>query len=120
MPLYCGKPYSYRSDGDASDSTFNRQDKGAQAQFGRRQVHLVQFVEDNVHAAVIYGQDAFGCISLGTKSKPNFRLIVKAPGSSGSLEPLDQRGSVAWKVPFFCGAILQDDFIVRLEYAVSA
>ena len=74
----------------------------------------------DVHAAVIYGQDAFGCISLGTKSKPNFRIIVKAPGSSGSLDPLDQRGSVAWKVPFFCGAILQDDFIVRLEYAVSA
>lgn len=74
----------------------------------------------DVHAAVIYGQDAFGCISLGTKSKPNIKIIVKAPGSSGSLDPLDQRGSVAWKVPFFCGAILQDDFIVRLEYAVSA
>ena len=74
----------------------------------------------DVHASIIYGQDAFGCISLGTKAKPNIRIIVKAPGSSGSADPLDQRGSVAWKVPFFCGAILQDDFIVRLEHAVSA
>ncbi len=74
----------------------------------------------DVHASIIYGQDAFGCISLGTKSKPNIRIIVKPTGSSGSLDPLDQRGSVAWKVPFFCGAILQDDFIVRLEHAVSA
>lgn len=73
----------------------------------------------DVHATLIYGQNAFGCISLGSKSKPNIKIIVKPLGSSGSLDPLEQRGSVAWKVPFFCAAILQDDFIVRLEHAVS-
>lgn len=74
----------------------------------------------DVHASLIYGQNAFGCISLGTKSRPNIRIILKPVGSSGSLDPIDQRGSVAWKVPFFAAAILQDDFIVRLEHAVSA
>jgi len=47
----------------------------------------------DVHATLIYGQDAFGCISLGTKSKPNIRIIVKAPGSSGSLDPLNISGA---------------------------
>ena len=46
-------------------------------------------------------------------------MIVKAPGSSGSADPLNQRGSIGWKVGFFAAAVLQDDFIVRIEHAVS-
>ena len=73
-----------------------------------------------VHATIIYGQDAFGCVSLGNAKAPNFRIIVKPLGSAGTSDPLDQRGTVAWKVPFFACAVLQDDFIVRLEHGVSA
>ena len=73
-----------------------------------------------VHASIIYGQDAFGCVKLGGKGKPNIRIIVKPLGSSGTADPLDQRGTIAWKVPFFACAVLQDDFIVRLEHGVSA
>ena len=74
----------------------------------------------DVHASLIYGQNAFGMVKLGGKGKPNIQIIVKRPGESGDLDPLNQRGSIAWKVPFFACAVLQDDFIVRLEHAVSA
>ena len=73
-----------------------------------------------VHATIIYGQNAFGMVKLGSKSDPNFQIILKPVGSSGSLDPISQRGSVAWKVPHFACAVLQDDFICRVEHAVSA
>ena len=73
-----------------------------------------------VHATIIYGQNAFGMVKLGGKGKPNIQIIVKKPGSSGSLDPLDQRGTIAWKVPHFACAVLQDDFIVRIEHGVTA
>ena len=76
--------------------------------------------EIDVHATIIYGQKAFGCVTLGSKKKPNFKIIVKPLGSSGTADPLDQRGTIAWKVPFFAAAVLQDDFIVRIEHGVSA
>ena len=74
---------------------------------------------DEVHASIIYGKDAFGMVKLGGKGKPNIRIIVKPLGSSGSLDPLDQRGSIAWKVKHFACAVLQDDFICRIEHGVS-
>ena len=74
---------------------------------------------DPVHATIIYGKDAFGMVSLGNAKKPNIRIIVKPLGSSGSDDPLDQRGTIAWKVPFFACAVIQDDFIVRIEHGVS-
>ena len=73
-----------------------------------------------VHSTLIYGQDAFGIVKLGGKGTPNIQTIIKPAGSSGSDDPINQRGSIAWKVKHFCAAILQDDFIVRLEHAVSA
>jgi hypothetical protein len=58
-------------------------------------------------------------VSLGDAKKPNFRIIVKPLGSSGSDDPLEQRGTIGWKVPFFACAVLRDDFIVRIEHGVS-
>jgi N4-gp56 family major capsid protein len=74
---------------------------------------------DEVHATLIYGQDAFGIVKLGGKGTPNIETIIHAPGSSGSEDPLNQRGTIAWKVKHFCAAIIQDDFIVRVEHGVS-
>ena len=74
---------------------------------------------DEVHASIIYGKDAFGMVKLGGKGKPNVQIIVKPLGSSGSDDPLNQRGTIAWKVPHFACAVLQDDFIVRIEHGVS-
>ena len=43
----------------------------------------------DVHATLIYGMNAFGMVKLGGKGKPNIQIIVKAPGSSGSDDPLN-------------------------------
>ena len=72
------------------------------------------------HATIIYGQNAFGMVKLGGKGKPNIQIIVKPLGSSGDSDPLNQRGSIGWKVPFFACAVLQDDFIVRIEHGCTA
>jgi N4-gp56 family major capsid protein len=75
---------------------------------------------DEVHATIIYGTRAFGTVNLGSKqATPPIRIIWQRPGSSGSEDPLAQRGSVAWKVPHFACAVLQDDFIIRIEHGVS-
>jgi hypothetical protein len=75
---------------------------------------------DEVHATIVYGTRAFGMVNLGSKSKnPPIRIIWNRPGSAGSDDPLAQRGTIAWKVPHFACAVLQDDFIIRIEHGVS-
>ena len=73
----------------------------------------------DVFSTVIYGANAFGTVELGGNGK-NVRVIIKAPGSSGAIDPLDQRGTIAWKVKGFCCTVLQDAFIVRVEHGATA
>lgn len=73
----------------------------------------------NVYGTVIYGQNAYGDIELGMGGE-NVKIIINPPGSSGAADPLEQRGTIAWKVKGFCCTILQDAFIVRLEHGASA
>lgn len=72
-----------------------------------------------VYSTLIYGQNAFGTVELGGTGK-NVSVIIKEPGSSGALDPLNQRGTIGWKVKGFCTVILQDDFIIRLESGATA
>lgn len=72
-----------------------------------------------VYSTLIYGQDAFGCVKLDGNGE-NVSIIVKPCGSSGAADPVDQRGTIAWKVKGFCTVILNDDFIVRVEGGASA
>lgn len=72
-----------------------------------------------VLSTLVYGADAFGTISLGGNGD-NVEIIMNPPGSSGSADPLNQRGTIAWKVKGFCSTILQDDFIVRIEHGATA
>lgn len=72
-----------------------------------------------VYSTLIYGLNAYGTIKLGGTGG-NVRIIMNPPGSSGALDPLEQRGTIAWKVKGFCTVILQDDFIVRLESGATA
>ena len=74
---------------------------------------------DTVYSTLIYGQNAYGDVELGGNGK-NVKIIINPPGSSGSADPLEQRGTLAWKVKGFCAAILQDSFIVRLEHGATA
>jgi N4-gp56 family major capsid protein len=71
-----------------------------------------------VHGTIIYGQDYAGSVSLvGGK---NVSIIAKGLGSSGTEDPLNQRGTLGWKIKGYTATILEDAFIVRIEHAVSA
>ena len=74
---------------------------------------------DTVYGTLIYGQNAYGDVSLGGNGK-NIKVIINPPGSAGSDDPLEQRGTLAWKVKGYCCVILQDSFIVRLEHGATA
>jgi N4-gp56 family major capsid protein len=73
----------------------------------------------DVYSTLIYGADAFGDIELDGTGK-NVSILINPPGSSGALDPLAQRGTIAWKVKGFCAVIIQDDFIVRIEHGATA
>lgn len=73
----------------------------------------------NVFGTLIYGQDAFGDIELGGNGG-NVKTIINPPGSSGAADPLEQRGTIAWKVKGYCAVILQDSYIVRVEHGATA
>ncbi len=72
-----------------------------------------------VASTVIYGQDFAGGVSLGGSGQ-NVQMIIKPLGSSGAADPLNQRGTTAWKVKGVAYSIIQEDFGVRIEHAVSA
>ena len=72
-----------------------------------------------VYSTIVYGPNAYGSVELGGTGR-NVQVIVKEPGSSGSLDPLNQRGTLGWRVNGFCSVILQDDFIVRIESGATA
>lgn len=73
----------------------------------------------SVYGTIIYGQNAFGDIELGAGGE-NVKIIINPPGSAGAADPLEQRGTIAWKVKGFAAAILQDAFIVRIEHGATA
>lgn len=71
-----------------------------------------------VHIAYAYGKDSYACIDLeGGAGKPE--IIVKANGSAGSADPLDQRASAGWK-NCFTAVITQPLALVRVETGVNA
>lgn len=72
----------------------------------------------DVTATLIYGQNAFGNISLAGQGK-NIEVIAKPLGSVGS-DPLNQRATVGWKAKGYTMKILNEVSIVRLEHGFSA
>lgn len=71
----------------------------------------------DVYGTIIYGQNAYGDVELGGNGK-NIKIIIHEPGHGE--DPLEQRGTIAWKVKGYCCVILQDAYIVRLEHAATA
>lgn len=59
---------------------------------------------------IILGQEAYGVVKLGSKEA---EFIVKPLGSSGTADPLNQRGSVGYKYPF-ASRLLNDNWCTRL------
>jgi len=70
-----------------------------------------------VFGTIIYGQNAYGSIELGGNGK-NVKIIIHAPGHGE--DPLEQRGTIAWKVKGFTTVILQDAYMVRVEHSATA
>jgi len=70
----------------------------------------------DVHGTIIMGAEAYGITRITGESLKN---IVKPLGSGGTDDPLDQRGTTGWKSTFVA-KILNDDFMVRLEHAVTS
>ena len=64
-----------------------------------------------VYDNFILAKEAYACVRLGSKSG-NF--YVEPFGSAGSSDPLHQRGSVGWEIPFVA-RILNDNFMVNLQ-----
>lgn len=69
----------------------------------------------DVYATLIMGMNAYATTAINGES---LRNIVKPLGSAGSADPLDQRATSGWKATHVA-KILNDDFIVRVEHAVS-
>ena len=70
----------------------------------------------DVYATIILGAEAYGVTRISGES---LRNIVKPLGSAGTADPLEQRGTTGWKATFVA-KILNDDFMIRVEHAVSS
>lgn len=69
----------------------------------------------DVYTTLVFGQNAFGIVDL---SGHNLRTVYKGIGSAGAADPLDQQGTMGWKVTFGVKR-LQEAFMLRYECATS-
>lgn len=69
-----------------------------------------------VHCAMIIGKDAYGLVDIDGTIKPE--MIIKALGSAGTADPLNQRSTAGWKT-LFAAKRLDEDNMVRIECATS-
>lgn len=67
----------------------------------------------DVHSTLFLGEGAFGVYTL-----QDLQVIIKALGSAGSEDPLDQRATQGWKAAFIA-LILWDAYMVAYRHAVS-
>ena len=76
------------------------------------------YAAPDIHGTLIFGRDAYGTVDI--EGMGNLHTIIKAPGSAGTADPLDQRCTVAAKVDAYTAVILNNDWIVRVEHGVTA
>lgn len=80
------------------------------------ETNIVPVASDNVHLCLAFGKEAYGAVAIdGEDAAGGFEVIYKALGSSGSSDPLNQRGSIGWKHDGFGARILRDEALVRYE-----
>lgn len=68
----------------------------------------------DVYATLIIAKDAYGVTSIKGNA---MKMIVKALGSAGADDPLNQRGTIGWKANHVT-KILNQDWLLRIEHAV--
>jgi len=69
-----------------------------------------------VHATLVIAQEAYAITRISGKS---VEMITKPLGSGGTTDPLNQISTMGWKA-IFVAKILNDNFILRIEHAVSS
>lgn len=69
-----------------------------------------------VHQTVIIGQEAYGISRISSESA---QVITKPLGDAGTADPLNQRATMGFKITFVATR-LQENFMIRLEHAVSS
>ena len=70
----------------------------------------------DVHCTMILAADYYGISRISGEAMKN---IVKALGSAGTADPLEQRSTSGWKATFLTKR-LNENFAVRIEHAVSS
>lgn len=68
-----------------------------------------------VYGCIFFGRDAYGRVEL---SGGAMEMIVKAKGSGGTSDPLNQRSTVGWKAAH-AAAILYEERLLRVECGSS-
>jgi N4-gp56 family major capsid protein len=71
----------------------------------------------NVHTSILLGANAYGVTKINGEG--DAKVIVKALGSSGVADPLNQRQSIGWKINAFVAKRLEETAIARLESVPS-
>ena len=69
----------------------------------------------DVYGTLIFGAEAVAISRISGEAMHN---IVKPLGSAGAADPLNQRQTSGWKATFVA-VILNDNFILRIEHAVT-
>ena len=67
----------------------------------------------NVHSSVMFGEEAYGVTKISGEG--DVQVIIKALGSAGTTDPLNQRQTIGWKINAFVAKRLKEQAIVRLE-----
>lgn len=73
---------------------------------------------EELHSALIFGQDAYGVIDVENSAEGKPSIIVKQAGSAGTADPLNQRSTIGWKA-LFTAVILNDLAICAYETKIS-
>lgn len=70
----------------------------------------------DVHATLVCGEDAYGTVDIGGSG--SMETIIHSEGSTS--DPINQRITVAGKVPSFGCVILNENWLLRIEHCVTA
>jgi len=71
----------------------------------------VSYTDGTTYANFIMGRNAYGIVDL---EAGNAKSIIKAFGSGGTSDPLNQRATAGWKL-MFVARILNDNFLINLQ-----
>lgn len=68
---------------------------------------------ENVHSSIVLGQRPYGVTKI--KGNGDVQTIIKALGSAGTSDPLNQRQTIGWKVNAFVVKRIYEEAITRYE-----